>query len=133
MTNPQLIGKTIAEIEALPKKTRVFILRLRRDEKIIEFETSTTIRADDVVAVMTHTQALMARGTMIGPEMDDTELLDFPQEMLDIVVTSKAVAGQSFRELAAKEFARGVFLQKALGWANRCPLPRKQPLNGGMF
>jgi len=61
--------------------------------------------------VITRTELLMARGTEIGPEVDDKELLDFPVEVLDVVVTSKKVAGQSLRELAVTEFARGVFLR----------------------
>ena len=58
------------------------------------------IRPDDVVAVMTPSEAPVARGTEIGPEVDDTELLDFPIEVLDVVVTNKAVVGKTLRELA---------------------------------
>jgi putative transport protein len=54
----------------------------------------------------------MARGTEIGPEVDDRTLLDFPVEVLDVVITNKAFDGKTLRELAAGDFARGVFLQK---------------------
>ena len=55
---------------------------------------ATVIHPGDVVAVMTRTELLMARGTEIGPEVDDKALLDFPQEFLDVVITNKALAGK---------------------------------------
>jgi putative transport protein len=61
---------------------------------------------------MTRTELLMARGTEIGPEAHDTELLDFPVEALDAVVTNKAIAGRTLAELSALESSRGVFLRK---------------------
>jgi putative transport protein len=62
--------------------------------------------------VMTRSEVLMARGTEIGPEVNDRELLDFPVETLDVVVTSKTIAGNALRMLAVSETARGVFLKK---------------------
>jgi putative transport protein len=44
--------------------------------------------------------------------VEDKLLVDFPQELLDVVITNKAVAGKTLRELVALDFARGVFLQK---------------------
>jgi putative transport protein len=61
---------------------------------------------------MARTEILMARGAEIGSEVDDKALLDFPAEILDLVVTNKALVGKTLRELAAFDFARGVFLRK---------------------
>ena len=99
VTNPKLFNKTIAELEAMPKETRVFISRVRHEGAIIEPELTTVIYPGDIVAVAARTEVLMARGTEIGPEQDDKDLLDFPQEHLDVVVTNKAVAGKSLQEL----------------------------------
>ena len=49
---------------------------------------------------------------MSGTEVSDVELLDFPIEFLDVVITNKAFVGKSIGELAAMDFARGVFLKK---------------------
>jgi putative transport protein len=110
--NERFINRSIAEIEAMPREARAFVSRIRRDGKIIEPEPTTVIHKDDVVAVLTRTELLMARGTVIGPEVDDQELLDFPIQVLDVVVTHKTVVGKSLRELAAMELARGVFLRR---------------------
>ena len=112
VTNERLVGKTVGELEALPRERRVFVSRLRRGGTIIEPGPGTVIRQGDVVAVMTYATLLMARGTEIGDEVDDTELLDFPVEVLDAVVTNKDVAGRTLAELASGEFARGVFLRR---------------------
>jgi putative transport protein len=112
VTNERLVNRSIAELEALPLAQRVFISRIRHDGVIVEPTSRTVIRQGDVVVVMTRSELLSARGTEIGPEVDDAELLDFPVEVLDVVITNKAVAGKTLKELAALEFARGVFMRK---------------------
>ena len=105
VTNPKLLNKTVAELEAMPKEARVFISRVRHDGSDRRARARTVIHPGDVVAVTTRTELLMARGTEIGPEVDDKALLDFPQEFLDVVITNKALAGKTLRELAAMEFS----------------------------
>jgi len=80
--------------------------------KIIEPKPDTVVREGDIVAVLTRSELLMARGAEIGTEVNDKELLDFPIEFLDVVITNKSVVGKSIAELAATQFARGVFLKK---------------------
>ena len=112
VTNERLVNRTVAGLEALPVGQRVFVSRIRRAGVIVEPKPDTIVYAGDVIAVMTHTQLLMARGVEIGPEVDDSELLDFPVAALDAVVTNKALAGKTLGELGAHESSRGVFLQK---------------------
>jgi putative transport protein len=131
VTNEKLVNKTIAEVETLPAGLRVFVSRVRRNGAIVEPTPNTVIQKDDVVAVMTHTQALMARGTVIGPEVDDRELLDFPVEVLDVVVTNKAIVGKTFRELAALDFAHGVFLQKVVRLGQTLPVTLDSRIDRG--
>jgi putative transport protein len=76
---------------------------------------------DDVVAVASRQEVLIERGTNIGPEVDDKALLDFPAEMLDVVITNKTLAGKTLSELAAHEFARGVFLRKLVRAGREMP------------
>ena len=112
VTNPDLINRNVGELEARPKEARVFISRIRREGKIIEAESDTVVREGDVIAVLTRSELHTARGEEIGAEVDDKELLSFPIEVLDVVVTNKSFVGKSIVELAAFEFARGVFLKK---------------------
>ena len=112
VTHPDLINRSVAELEARPKEARVFISRIRREGKIIEPDPATVIREGDIIAVLTRSELLMTRGAEIGTEVDDKELLDFPIEVLDVVITNKSIVGKTMAELAAMDFARGVFLKK---------------------
>ena len=89
VTNEKLFNKTIAELEAMPQEVRVFIQRIRREGAIIEPEPQTVIRQGDVIAVMARPEVLVERSSVVGPEIDDKELLDFPVEVLDVVMTNK--------------------------------------------
>src|SRR6478736_2506153 len=112
VTNPDLINRNVGELEARPKQARVFISRIRREGKIIEADPGTVVRESDIIAVLTRSELLAARGAEIGAEVDDKELLSFPIEVLDVVVTNKSFVGKTIVDLAALEFARGVFLKK---------------------
>ena len=131
VTNDRLLNRTVASIEALPVGQRVFISRIRRDNEIVEPRLDTVIRPGDVVAVMTRTELLMARGTEIGPEVNDTELLDFPVEALDVVVTNRAIAGKTMKELAALESSRGVFLRKVVRIGEPMPFTAETRIDRG--
>jgi putative transport protein len=122
VTNPNLINRSVAELEARPKQARVFIARIRRDGRIIEPNPDTVVRESDVVAVLTRSELLTARGAEIGAEVDDKELLDFPIEFLDVVITNKSLVGKSILDLSAMEFAQGVFLKKLTRVGEPMPL-----------
>ena len=112
VTNPDLLNRTVGELEARPRQTRVFISRMRREGKIIEPTPEIVVRKDDVVAILARSELLRDRGEEIGDEIDDKELLDFPIDVLDVVITNKSFVDKSIADLAAMEFARGVFLKK---------------------
>ncbi len=121
VTNQNLLNKTVAELEAMPREARVFISRIRHNGVIIEPEPATVIMQNDVVAVATQQQVHVERGTLIGPEVDDKELLDFPVEVIDVVITNKSFAGKTLKDLAAGDFARGVFLRKLVRAGQEMP------------
>jgi putative transport protein len=131
VTSERLINRTVAELEAMPREFRVFISRIRRDGTILEPEPTTVIQKDDVAAVMARSEVLMARGTQIGPEVNDRELLDFPVEILDVVVTNKNVIGNSLGALAASDVARGVFLRTMKRAGQEMPFTRDTRLDRG--
>jgi putative transport protein len=112
VTNQKLFNKTIAELEALPKDLRAFIVRVRSDGRITEPNPDLIIRENDVTAVIARQELHTTRGDEIGPEVSDQELLDLPVESLDIVVANRAMDGKSLADLARLDVARGVFLSR---------------------
>jgi putative transport protein len=131
VTRPDLINRTIAELEARPRSARVFVSRIRRDGKIIEPEPGTVILEGDIVAVLTRSELLTSRGTEIGVEVSDKELLDFPIEFLDVVITNRSFVGTTLKEIATMEFARGVFLKKITRVGELMPFSPEMQLERG--
>jgi putative transport protein len=109
--DPILAGKTVAQLEALPKDLRAFIVRLRGKSGIVEPTPNTVIREGDIIAVIGR-QQIHTRGDEIGPEVSDTQLLDIPVEALDVVVTNRGADGKTLAELARLDTSRGVFLSR---------------------
>src|SRR6478735_259478 len=107
--NAQLLGKTIAELEALPKKSRIFVLRGRSGDTLFDLASQHRIRAGDIIAVMARFEVHAARGDVIGPEVSDPDLLDIPLQVLDVVMTNRGLDDRSLAELSEDQLARGVF------------------------
>jgi putative transport protein len=135
VTNDKLVNQTVAQIEAMPKDVRVFIQRIRRAGTIIEPDPNTVVQLDDVIAVAARGEVLVGRGTVIGPEVDDKELLDFPVEILDVVLTNKALVGKTLTEFAESEpwrtQFRGVFLRKLTRAGAEMPFTRTMQAERG--
>jgi putative transport protein len=138
VTNQKLAKKTVAEIEAMPKDARVFIQRIRHEGAIIEPDPNTLVHLDDVIVIAAREEVLVGRGSVIGPEVDDKELLDFPVEILDVVLTNKALVGKYLKDLADSEpwrtQFRGVFLRKLTRAGQEIPLtPTTQAERGDLL
>ncbi len=122
VTNPALVNKTVAELEALPETARVFIVRIRHRGEIVEATPASVIHEDDVVAVIARQEILVERGSRIGREIDDKALLDIPVESLDVVITNRSSVGKDLMALAQIESARGVFLRKLTRSGQEIPI-----------
>lgn len=131
VSNPQLIGKTVAEIEALPKGTRAFILRVRSGDRLLEPAPELVIRDGDVVAIMARQEAHAMRGDVIGDEVADQSLLDIPMEALDVVLTNRSLDGMQLAKLAETDFARGVFLSRLTRSGIQMPITADSRIDRG--
>jgi putative transport protein len=131
VTNPDLVNKSVAELEALPQDVRVFIVRIRHRGEIIEARPASVIHLDDVVAIHTRQEAHVERGGRIGLEVDDKALLDIPIEALDVVVTHRSLAGKTIAELARLESSRGVFLRNLTRAGQEMPIAANTRIDRG--
>lgn len=108
--------RTVADIEKQFASSRVFIERVRSNGHIFEPEPTTVINEGNVLAVAARRDVLLDIEKEFGPEVDDRQLLDFPAEVVDVVVTNKRLEGHSLKEIAESEAgrrqSRGVFLRK---------------------
>ncbi|MBP6535057.1 MAG: hypothetical protein KA218_08390, partial [Arenimonas sp.] len=120
--NGQAVGKTVADLEAMVKDSRMFVERLRRDGQIIDFDANTVLRAGDIGVISGRTEALVALSAT-AEEVADSELLDIPVESVDLVLTSKEANGKTLLEISNSDFARGVFLRKITRGATSTDIP----------
>jgi putative transport protein len=116
-------GTTIGDAESRRPNDRLFVQRLRRDGKIIEFTPATVLQQGDVVGIAGKTEALVEVLGKFGNEVSDPELLDVPAEAVDVVLTNKAYDGKTLLELTKSEFARGVYLNKITRGATSVNIP----------
>jgi putative transport protein len=109
------IGSPIASVESAATADRIFVEALRHRGQLIELSAQHELQPGDVIAVSgrraTLVESIEAPGSGLR-EVDDRELLDLPGDMVDVVVTSKAVGGRTLRELGQQDAARGVFLRR---------------------
>jgi putative transport protein len=79
---PGVVDKTVAQLEALPERFRVSILR----SAMTAYRRGTpdsVVRQGDVVAILARKEAHLAGADDVGPEVDDKALIDVPLEVLD--------------------------------------------------
>ena len=107
--------KAVVEVESAFTPFRVFVERIRTDGQVVEAEPVAVVREGQVLAIAGRREPMMQMSEWFGPEVDDRQLLDFPAETVDVVVTSKDLPGKTLKELAERENGernRGVFLRK---------------------
>ncbi len=122
-TGGQIVGKTVAQAEALLPEQRVFVQRIRRGDTIMEATADTVFREGDIVAVAGRREVLVNLIGATAEEVNDRELLAVPIEGVDVYVTSKDVDGKTLAELADLPSARGLFLRKIVRGATAINIP----------
>ena len=112
-------GRAVAEFERnawwLSCRSSAFAGR----EQFIDAEPEAVIADGDVLALVGRRETVMCAKKLIGEEVADMELLHFPLQTLDIVVTNKEL-GRTGRLMNSRERkARGVRLKKLIRLGQR--------------
>ena len=103
MVDSVFVGKSIAEVERNNEGVRYFVERVHRGDRILEAQPSVILQRDDVVVVSSQIDWLVRVGPRFGAEVRDSALLDFPVEVLDVVVTNGKICGPRLEDLALSE------------------------------
>jgi putative transport protein len=131
VTKERWANKTVAELEEHFKDTRTSVERIRSGGSIIDAEPTTVIHRGDVLAVVGRREVLVETDFGIGPEVQDLELMDFPGEVMDVVITNKAIAGKTLRELAESDMSRGVYLRNLIRGGQEMPFTPATTIDRG--
>jgi len=111
LVNAAFAGRTPRELAAALQGA--VVTRFRQGAQIIEADMQTAIPQGATLVLSGSPHALFAAKETVGPEVEDNELLAYPAEELDVVVTNKKAVGMTVRELEEKElgrFGRRLFL-----------------------
>ncbi len=127
--DPEWAGRHVTELERSFGPERVFVLRIRREERVMDAEPDTVLRPGDSVALGAR-RRVMAGGVPIGIELEDRELLEFPIEAMDVVVTNSAVVDRTLADVA-QEHGRGVALVRLIRGGEEIPFAASITLNRG--
>jgi len=116
-----LADKTVADLEA-SQPARIFVEAIRRGGDVIDFDQTTVVQENDIIAVSGPTDFLVSFEGH-ATEIADRDLLNIPVESVNLVVTKKAVNGKTLIDLAKQEFARGVYLTRISRGATSVDVP----------
>ena len=103
----RIINKRVRDVEA-EYHGRLVVERVRHGTAVADAEPEMLIHEGDTISVAAYRDQLFSNGeALVGEEVDDREVLDFPFETLDVVVTNKAWDGKTLEELR-RDRGRGV-------------------------
>jgi putative transport protein len=131
LENPDFIGKRAAEVEVIRPDGRMFVERLRRGDRIIPTGPDTRVERGDILVLYGRREMVLEFGPLLGPEVHDPELLDFPIEVAMVVVTNREITGRSFSELVSWPPARGVGVRKVTRGGLEIPISTETVLDLG--
>jgi putative transport protein len=123
-------GLTAAQIEGSIPDGRLFVERVRHGGAIAEATPGTVVHDGDTVAIVARREVMLQKLSGLGAEVHDRELLDFPTEFLDVVVTNREVAGRTLADLA-RESGRGIVLHRLVRAGQEIPFDGATVLEGG--
>ncbi len=136
LEQPDLVGKTVLDLESRFVDARVFVERLRRGTDIIDVDASTVLQAGDVLGVAGRHDALVLHAMgIIGPEVEDRDVINLPAEIVEVVLTNKHLAGKTVKEIAhlasVRDLGRGVFLRRVVRGGHDMPVGWELKLDRG--
>jgi len=110
-------GKTIHDFEAQFTLPRAFVVRVGHDSTVSQAQPALMIQPGDTLGLAGPRELLLKSAPELGEEVEDPELFHFGVEILDVVITSKKIAGMTLKELHESEHGqdgRGVWLRKLI-------------------
>ena len=126
-----VIGRRVVEVESLEPGGVVFLARLRRCGAIIETSPDIVLQAGDTVVLYGHIGAVLAFGSQHAEETIDEELLDFPAEILRVVITNSKICGRTGIELRRLPETRLVVVRSVKRGDQQLPLGAYMTLQQG--
>lgn len=108
-------GKTVEELENyfLENDKRLFVERMRQGSLIInDIKPTQIVRKDNEVVLSGRREYAIEEEQWIGEEVFDPQLLNFPAEVLPVMIAKKEFAGKPLSSIRAQKFMHGVSIKR---------------------
>lgn len=108
-------GKTVIQLEnyLLKQGKRLFVERIRQNNQIIDKVTPDFILQPETEVVLSgRREFVIGEESWIGNEVVDKELLDFPVEVLPVLISKSEYTGLTLGELRQQPFMHGVSVRR---------------------
>lgn len=125
--------KTVDEIEAHLKGQgrRLFVERIRQNNNILDPKGDSMISKGDEVVLSGRREFIIQDESWIGPEVADHELLNFPAERINVMITKKTVGNMTVDQLRSQKFMYGVTIKSIDRSGTAIPVLAKTQLHPG--
>ena len=125
--------QTVADIEKylLDQRKRLFVERVRRDGEIKEVSPDLQLSKGDEIVLSGRREYIIGDEQWIGPEVNDAELLNFPAEQIDVMITKKTVAGMTVEQLRSQKFMYGITIKSIDRSGTAIPVYAQTKLEAG--
>jgi putative transport protein len=126
-------NKTVAKIEEQLKNNGryLFIQRIRKGKEIIDATKDSIVEENDVIALGGRREFMMNYVAVNEKEVLDVELLNFPVEVLSVMIVKKEVVSKTLAELRNTKFMHGVVIRTLKRAGIDMPILPNTSLNKG--
>ena len=126
-------NKTVAQIEEeLERKGRhLFVQRIRKGTQIVEATDDLIVEENDVIALGGRREYTMNYVAVNETEVLDVELLNFPLEVLSVMVVKKEIVDKTLNFLNNQKYMHGVVIRTLKRSGIDMPILANSELNKG--
>ncbi|MGY8661644.1 aspartate-alanine antiporter [Bradyrhizobium sp. UFLA05-109] len=117
-----LAGSTVAAAEARLPEYRLFIHRIRREERILQAEPGTILVPGDVITISAPRQIIVELIGARAEEVEDRGLLDIPLISADVFLIDAKLAGMNLQEASQQDWTRGLYLRSLSRGGQELPI-----------
>ena len=123
ITNTELSGKTVSELEAMLPVGQDAVEKIIRQNKLIDKDPATVLQTGDEISIAGKRTDFIKAEKLIGPEIDDAGVGDVIGETLGVCVLKPDVVGKTLDEISLK-YGYGCFLRRMTRQGHELPLTR---------
>lgn len=126
-------GKQVSELEDYlsQQNKRLFVERVRQNGVIREVNPAMLLSLNDEIILSGRREFVIGEEDWLGPEVLDAQLLDFPAEILPVMVTRRTFAGETVSSIRAQKFMHGVSIRNIKRAGIRIPVLAQTVVDAG--